>query len=127
MGIKIKIAGDYILIKDASAAQFAAIKSWGRLRWDSKEKASIGVASLETLDRLAELLRQDGLRLPTDAEKQRTALHVTRDAVDRERIREDPQPLTKYPVKMQLYQHQVRAANMALLTFGWIEPKGAGT
>jgi hypothetical protein len=46
---------------------------------------------------------------------------ITR-AVDRERIRAEPVPLYKYPVKLPLYKHQVRGVNMALLTFGFIDP-----
>ena len=43
-------------------------------------------------------------------------------AVDQERMKEDPEPLYKYPVKFPLFKHQVRGANMALITFGLIEP-----
>ena len=35
----------------------------------------------------------------------------------------EPEPLYKFPVKMNLYRHQTRGANMALLTFGLIEPE----
>ena len=45
-------------------------------------------------------------------------------AIDGERMKEKPKPLYKYPVKLPLYQHQTRGANMALLAFGLIEPPG---
>lgn len=124
MGIKIKLAGDYLLIKDASTPQFSEIRNYGGgMRWDAKEKALIGMANLETLDRLETTLRKDGLRLPPDAYNRWRTLSAQRDAVDRERKKEKPTPLFEYPVKMPLYEHQMRAANMALLNFGWIAPE----
>lgn len=126
MGIKIKLAGDYLLIKDASTAQFSEIKNYGGgMRWDPKEKALIGMANMETLDRLEATLRRDGLRLPPDAYNRWRTLSAQRDAVDRERKKEKPTSLFNYPVKMPLYAHQTKASNMALLTFGWIAPGGA--
>ena len=44
--------------------------------------------------------------------------------MDRELVNPEPVPFYKYPVKMPLYAHQVRGANMAMLTFGWMAPKG---
>ena len=40
-------------------------------------------------------------------------------------MNEHPVPFYKYPVKLPLYAHQTRGANMALLTFGWIGPAAA--
>ena len=37
-------------------------------------------------------------------------------------MKEDPVPLYKYPVKYPLFKHQTRGANMALITFGLIDP-----
>ena len=44
------------------------------------------------------------------------------NAIDSERMAEKPVPLVKYPVKLNLFAHQIRGANMALLTFGFTDP-----
>ena len=64
------------------------------------------------------------VRLPSTVEQRWRELHALQDAVDRERVNPEPAPFYKYPVKMPLYAHQVRGANMAMLTFGWMAPKG---
>ncbi len=38
-------------------------------------------------------------------------------------MNENPKPFYPYPVKMPLYRHQIRGANMALLVFGFIDPQ----
>ena len=63
------------------------------------------------------------VRLPAPIEAYRAQLHRVQTAVDRERLNPDPAQLYKYPVKLPLYKHQIRAANMALLTFGLIAPQ----
>ena len=111
---------DFILIKEADEAQFSVIKSWGRMKWDKKIQCLYGRDSLDLLDKLAELTP-----LSSTAEKQRQALRRVPDAVDHERVKETPIPLCDYPVKMPLYSHQVKGANMCLLTFGWADPEGS--
>lgn len=131
MGIKIKVDDGQFFIRDSSTAQFSALVNTGRFKYDSyldkrtgkKEKALMAIANLETATILKEALQKDGLRLPPDADALWKELQAIHEAVDRERVRENPEPLVKYPVKMPLYQHQTRAANMAMLTFGWIKPE----
>ena len=74
----------------------------------------------ELLDKLASIVR-----LPPAIEDRRSRLHALQDAVDAERVNQEPTPFFKYPVKLPLYAHQMRGANMALLTFGWVPVKGA--
>ena len=76
-----------------------------------------GPADGELLNKLAGLVR-----LPANIEAERQRLNSITEAVDRERMKEDPVPLYKYPVKMSLFKHQVRGANMALITFGLVDP-----
>lgn len=109
---------EFILIKDADEAQFSVIKSWGRMKLDKKMQCLFGHASLDLLDKLAELTP-----LSVAAEKQRQALRAVQNAIDRERVKEDPIPFFDYPVRMPLYSHQVRGANMCLLAFGWAAPE----
>ena len=72
----------------------------------------------ELLDKLSKIVR-----LPPAIENYRQRLDETQRAVDKMRIEKEPEALVKYPVQGSLYEHQVRAANMALLTFGLADPK----
>lgn len=115
--MKMAVTANDLIIKDADNVQFTIIKSWGKMRWDKKTQTLRGTADLELLDKLSGIVR-----LPPAAESRRQRLRAVQDAVDRERINPEPVPFYKYPVKMPLYAHQVRGANMAMLTFGWAQP-----
>ena len=78
----------------------------------------IGDCSKELLDKLSKIVR-----LPPAIESYRQRLDETQRAVDKMRVEKEPEALVKYPVQGSLYEHQVRAANMALLTFGLADPK----
>ena len=116
--MKMKLQGNILLIKEANNTQFTAIKSWNKMTWDKESQTLQGVADLEILDRLASLVR-----LPPAVESGRNRLRTVQDAVDKQRAAQKPEPLYRFPVKMPLYAHQVRGANMALLTFGWVQPE----
>ena len=117
--MKMALKGTTLLIREADSIQFNVIKSWNKMKWDKATKTLVGVADLELLDKLSDLVR-----LPPTVEEYRARLQAVRDAVDRERVKPDPRPFYRYPVKLPLYQHQIRASNMALLTFGWVAPEG---
>ena len=86
-------------------------------RFTSACLAQIG-SSKELLDKLSKIVR-----LPPAIESYRQRLDETQRAVDKMRVEKEPEALVKYPVQGSLYEHQVRAANMALLTFGLADPK----
>ena len=115
--MKMAVDGGTLIIKDADNVQFTVIKSWNKMKWDKKTQTLRGTADIELLDKLTSIVR-----LPPAAENRRQRLRAVQDAVDRERINPEPVPFFKYPVKMPLYAHQVRGANMAMLTFGWAQP-----
>lgn len=115
--MKIAVQGSAIYVKDTTDAQYKTIRSWGLMQWDKRAKLLVGAVSKELLDRLSRLVQ-----LPPTAEAARIELQRKQDAIDRERVNPAPVPLASYPVKKSLYQHQVRGANMALLTFGWVKP-----
>jgi len=117
--MKMALKGGQIMIKDADNMQFTIIKSWNKMKWSKAEQMLYGPADAELLNRLAGLVR-----LPELIEKERQRLNEIADAVDRERMKEEPEPLYKYPVKYPLFKHQTRGANMALITFGLIDPPG---
>lgn len=118
--MKIALKGDALMIREADNVQFTIIKSWNKMRWSRSTQTLTGVADLELLDKLSSIVK-----LPPAVEARRATLHTIADAVDRERMNTNPVPFAKYPVKLPLYQHQVRAANMCLLTFGWEAPEQA--
>ena len=115
--MKMALKDGQILIKDADNMQFTIIKSWNKMKWNKAEQMLQGSAEVELLNKLAGLVR-----LPEQIEAERQRLNNIMDAVDRERLKEEPVPLYKYPVKYPLFKHQIRGANMALITFGLIEP-----
>lgn len=117
--MKMALKGGQIMIKDADNMQFTIIKSWNKMKWSKAEQMLYGPADAELLNRLAGLVR-----LPELIEKERQRLNEIAAAVDRERMKEEPEPLYKYPVKYPLFKHQTRGANMALITFGLIDPPG---
>lgn len=112
--MKMALQGNTLMIKEADNVQFTIIKSWNKMRWDRKAQMLTGTADMELLDKLSSIVR-----LPPAIAQRRERLHAVQDAVDRERVNERPEPLFSYPVKMPLYAHQTRGANMCLLTFGW--------
>ena len=114
--MKMALEGTTLILIEVDTAQFAIIKSWNKMIWDKASKQLRGTADLELLDKLAGI---SGLTPSVAARRQQ--LRRVLDAVDRERVNPQPRPFYKYPVKLPLYDHQVRGANMALLEFGWIQ------
>lgn len=120
--MKMALQGTTLKIVEADNVQFTIIKSWNKMKWNKKLQQLEGIADMELLDKLASIVR-----LPASIEQHHANLHKVQDAVDRERGNPNPQPAYPYPVKKSLYRHQIRGANMALLTFGLISPKGGST
>ena len=71
----------------------------------------------DELNRLAGLVN-----LPPSIEAERKKLNEVMAAVDRERMNPKPEPLIPPPVKVSPFTHQVRGYNMALMTFGLVDP-----
>ena len=103
-----------IMLIEVDNTQMAIIKSWNSMKYDRRKNMMIGDCSKELLDKLSKIVR-----LPPAIESYRQRL----GAVDKMRVEKEPEALVKYPVQGSLYEHQVRAANMALLTFGLADPK----
>lgn len=116
--MKMAMKDGMIRIIEADVTQAAIIKSWGKMKYSRSNQMYEGPVSMELLNRLAGLVR-----LPSAIEAVRKNMNKVQEAVDQERVRKDPKPLVDYPVTKSLYQHQVRAANMALLTFGLVPPE----
>lgn len=115
--MKMAIRDGTVYLKDLTPEQIARIKSWNCMKWNRQLQMMIGELSMDVLDRLSRMVR-----LPPAAEEIRQEMKLRQAAVDAERTAPDPKPLAKYPVKKNLYSHQVRAANMALLVFEAADP-----
>lgn len=116
--MKMKMEDGWLYIIEADMLQTQAIKSLG-MKWKRKDRMWYGRVSRELLNRLSSLLPS----LPQQVEAERVRLNGIQAAVDAERTLpgDELKPLVKFPVTKGLYEHQVRAANMALLTFGVVD------
>lgn len=109
--MKMALKDGQLLIKDCDNDQYTIIRSWNKMVWSKAEKMLHAPVDAELLNRLSKLVT-----LPPAIEAERKKLNAVIKAVDDERAKENPKPLYKYPVKIPLFRHQVRGANMALLT-----------
>ena len=91
--MKMAMKDGQILIREADNVQFTIIKSWGKMKWSRQTQTLSGPADIELLNRLAGLVN-----LPPSIEAERKKLNEVMAA------------------------HQVRGYNMALMTFGLVDP-----
>lgn len=119
--MKIALIRGVVTIAELSNLDFQRLKNISGLRWNRTTRCMVGPVSLNLLDGLARYYK-----LPADMETKRQRLGKTRREIDAERLAEDPAPLLPYPVKANLYKHQIRGANMALRAFGALDAKTSG-
>lgn len=119
--MKIALIRGVVTIAELSNLDFQRLKNISGLRWNRTTRCMVGPVSLNLLDGLARYYK-----LPADMETKRQRLGKTRREIDAERLAEDPAPLLPYPVKANLYKHQIRGANMALRAFGVLDAKTPG-
>ena len=119
--MKIALIRGVVTIAELSNLDFQRLKNISGLRWNRTTRCMVGPVSLNLLDGLARYYK-----LPADMETKRQRLGKTRREINAERLAEDPAPLLPYPVKANLYKHQIRGANMALRAFGALDAKTPG-
>lgn len=119
--MKIALIRGVVTIAELSNLDFQRLKNISGLRWNRTTRCMVGPVSLNLLDGLARYYK-----LPADMETKRQRLGKNRREIDAERLAEDPAPLLPYPVKANLYKHQIRGANMALRAFGALDAKTPG-
>lgn len=119
--MKIAIQKGTVILAEVDALHFEQIKRVGLLRWNKTARCFTGALSLDLLNALQRIFK-----LPGYIEEERQRLLAVRRAVEAERTKDEPAPLYDYPVNARLFRHQIRGANMAILTFGWIENKEGG-
>lgn len=119
--MKMAIQDGNVILKDWNDAQYNIIASWGKTVYLKKTQSRpdallVGPIEAEFLNRLARLIK-----LPPPAEAIRKELNARQAAIDEMRTAENVRPLIKPPVKVNLFQHQIKGYNMALITFGLVE------
>lgn len=118
--MKMAIKDGNVILKGWDDTQYNVIASWGKTVYLKKTKNRdamlVGPCEAEFLNRLAQLIK-----LPAPAEAIRKELNARQAAIDRMRTAENIQPLINPPVKVNLFQHQIKGYNMALITFGLVE------
>ncbi len=115
--MEIAMKNGELLMRNMDNIQYQLIRNTGKCKWDKKRQLLIGPADLELLEQLHRIIR-----LPQSIAAEYQRLKAVQVAIDDERMNEDPKPLLDLPVKIPLFKHQVRGVNMALLTFGVVEP-----
>lgn len=118
--MKIAVKDGMIYLKDIPQEKSAIIKTWSRFKFDRKTGIWAGDSSLENFNLLRTIMT-----LPPILEAEVYGLQSRQKAVDYIRTMKDPKPLADFPVKKNLFIHQTRAADMALVTFGVISPEDA--
>ncbi len=115
-----KIDNGIIFVK-ASREEEAVIKTWRMMKKDKDKGFWYGAITRPLLENLK---RNGGLIPP--AKKILDDMLTVQAAVDKERTKPDKEVKAryKYPVKAKLFTHQTRAANMALMVFGIVDPEG---
>jgi len=96
------------------------IRGWNLMSWNRTSKAMTGKVSVELLDHFKVFGR-----LPAHVGEVLEDLRRKEALASAAKLEEDPRPLTDFPVKAELFKHQIRGANCALLTFGW-DPAAEG-
>lgn len=107
-----KTDDNMLIIKDITSEQFAVIKSWNKMVWKKATKTLEAPCEIELLDKLSTLVK-----LPPRISAYKDELMKVQTAVDDMRIKENVTPTVQPPVKANLFQHQVRGYNMALINF----------
>ena len=119
--MKIAIKEGRIILAQIEPDRMDKLKKTRMLRWNKADRTYSAPVSLDLLNTLAGIFR-----LPDGIEKERQRLDYMARRVEGERTATNPVPLVRYPVKADLYKHQVRAANMAMIQFAAKQPAGFG-
>ena len=119
--MKIAMKEGRIILAEIEQARMDRLKKTRMLRWNKADRTYSAPVSLDLLNTLAGIFR-----LPDFVEKERRKLDYMARRLEGERNAAKPVPLVHYPVKAELFQHQVRAANMAMIQFAAKQPAGFG-
>lgn len=108
--MKIALQHGQVILAEIEPLRHEQLKRIGLLRWNKTTRTMTGTISLDLLNSLSRIFT-----LPPFVEAERQHLLNIAGQVEQQREAPEPVALVKYPVKAQMFKHQVRGANMALL------------
>ena len=106
--MKLALSGGNIYIRNTKD-EYPIVKGLPNAKYDKKLQAWTVPATADMLGRLKRFVK-----LPPILEQELQRLKRKQERIDTERLNDTPTPLVDYPVKVKLFQHQVRGANMAM-------------
>ena len=107
--MKLAIANGNVYIQNTKE-EYPIVKSLPNAKFDKKIKAWVVPATLDILNRI-----QRFIKLTPKIEAERQRLQKKQNKIDAERLNENPVPLAKYPVKVNLFKHQL-STNISAIT-----------
>ena len=122
--MKIALQHGQIILAEIEPLRYEQLKRMGIFRWNKTTRTMTGPVSLDALNAL-----HNRFTLPDFVETERERLAEVARQVEQQREATEPKPLAAYPVRAQMFQHQIRGANMALLQLtsgGKEQHKGVG-
>lgn len=108
--MKIALQHGQIILAEIEPLRYEQLKRMGIFRWNKTTRTMTGPVSLDALNAL-----HNRFTLPDFVETERERLAEVARQVEQQREATEPKPLAAYPVRAQMFQHQIRGANMALL------------
>ena len=120
--MKVALKNGELWLADLGSS-YQLVKNWRTMRWDRRDKIMKGPASIENLEKLDKIAHG---KLPENLKNELQRLKNKMARIDQQRMYEDLVPLTEYPVHATLFKHQIRGANMALLTFDALDNRPPG-
>lgn len=108
--MKIALQHGQIILAEIEPLRYEQLKRMGIFRWNKTTRTMTGPVSLDALNAL-----HNRFTLPDFVETERERLAEVARQVEQQREDKEPKPLAAYPVRAQMFQHQIRGANMALL------------
>lgn len=108
--MKIALQNGQIILAEIEPLRYEQLKRMGIFRWNKTTRTMTGPVSLDALNAL-----HNRFTLPDFVETERERLAEVARQVEQQREATEPKPLAAYPVRAQMFQHQIRGANMALL------------
>ena len=108
--MKIALQHGQIILAEIEPLRYEQLKRMGIFRWNKTTRTMTGPVSLDALNAL-----HNRFTLPDFVETERERLAEVARQLEQQREATEPKPLAAYPVRAQMFQHQIRGANMALL------------
>lgn len=108
--MKIALQHGQIILAEIEPLRYEQLKRMGIFRRNKTTRTMTGPVSLDALNAL-----HNRFTLPDFVETERERLAEVASQVEQQREGKEPKPLAAYPVRAQMFQHQIRGANMALL------------